>query len=80
MKFDFSKSNYSDLQNKLQSNLDILMGNVLYLTHETDKIHKIVLEIKNNLKLQKQVDDYFDENDKDGTGEPHLGSDPDSED
>ncbi len=65
MKFDFSKSNYSDLQNKLQSNLDIMMGNILYLTHESDKIHKIVLEIKNNLNLQKQVDEYFDEDTKD---------------
>ncbi len=28
------------------------------------------------VKLQKQVDEYFEENDPDGTGEAHLGTDP----
>ncbi len=61
MKFDFSKSPDTDFRNKLQSNLDILMGNVLYLTHEIDQIKKIVQTILNQDKLQKQVDEYFEE-------------------
>ncbi len=61
MKFDFSKSNESDFRNKLQSNLDVLIGNVLYLTHEVDQIKKIVQTILNSTNLQKQVDDYFED-------------------
>ncbi len=61
MKFDFSKSNESDLQNKLQMNkLDIMSGNILYLTHEMDKVKKIVTQMQNSINLQKQVDDYFE--------------------
>ncbi len=37
------------------------MKNVLYITHEVDKIKKIVNRIDNTLGLQKQVDEYFDE-------------------
>ncbi len=62
MKFDFSKSNNSDFRNKLQLNkLDLINGNVLYLTHEIDQIKKVVTELKNNQNLQKQVDDYFED-------------------
>ncbi len=62
MNFDFSKSKTSDLQNKISINkLDIMAGNILYLTHELDKLNKNVLFILNNSKLQKQVDEYFDE-------------------
>ncbi len=61
MKFDFSKSNKSDLQNKLQSyEFHILNKNILYITHEVDKIKIIVIGLKNVMALQKQVDDYFD--------------------
>ncbi len=56
MKFDFSKSSDADLQNKLQ----IISGNILYITHEVDKIHKLIVNIKTSVDLQKQVIDYFD--------------------
>ncbi len=36
-------------------------GNILYLTHEIDQIKKIVVELRNAQNLQKQVDDYFEE-------------------
>ncbi len=65
MKFDFSKSNDSDFRNKFQLQLDILMKNVLYITHVVDKISKIVIELQNSSNLQKQVDEYFDEDAKD---------------
>ncbi len=65
MKFDFSKSNNSDFRNKLQLDLRILMKNVLYITHEVDQIKKIVTDMNNSNKLQKQVDEYFDEDKED---------------
>ncbi len=51
----------ADFISKIQSNLQILMSNVLYLTHEVDQIKKIVKSLEINSNIQKQVDDYFDE-------------------
>ncbi len=65
MKFDFSKSNDSDFRNKLQSDLDILMKNVLYITYQVDKLVKTQKEVEDNFKLQKQVDDYFEDDKED---------------
>ncbi len=61
MKFDFSKSIETDFRNKLQSQLDILMKNVLYITHVVDRIAIIVNELKTDKGLQKQVDQYFED-------------------
>ncbi len=64
MKFDFSKSTDADLQNKYQlDKLDIVNKNILYITHVVDKISLMVIELKNSAKLQKQVDDYFEQDD-----------------
>ncbi len=41
--------------------LDLMNGNILYLTHELDQIKKIVMEMRNTQNLQKQVDEYFDD-------------------
>ncbi len=75
MKFDFSKS--KDLQNKSSikvDKLDILMKNVLYCTNQLDsnrnrliKIDALLTRLVNNLELQKQVDDYFEDTKPDGT-------------
>ncbi len=43
------------------SKLDILNKNVLYITHQTDKILKILKEYNTDNELQQQVDKYFDE-------------------
>ncbi len=67
MKFDFSKS--KDLQNKFQLNkLDLMMKNILYLTHQIDesnrrliKIDASLTKILNDKALQTQVDEYFEE-------------------
>jgi len=57
------KSTEADLKFKTQINrLDVMAGNILYMTNEMDHIKKIVIEIKNSLALQKQVDDYFEDN------------------
>ncbi len=56
------KSTEADLKFKTQLNkLDVMAGNILYMTNEIDHIKKVVIEIKNSLNLQKQVDDYFEE-------------------
>ncbi len=49
----------TDFSSKIQLQLDILNKNVLYVTHECDKILKIVKILETNLNLQKQVDEYF---------------------
>ncbi len=41
--------------------LDIINGNILYLTHEIDQIKKIVVSLQSSQNLQKQVDDYFED-------------------
>ncbi len=62
MKFDFSKSNESDFRNKLQMDkFEILNKNILYITHMEDKILKILTELTVDKGLQKQVDEYFEE-------------------
>ncbi len=40
--------------------LDILMSNVLYITHEVDKIKKLVNKLLVDKDLQNTVDKYFD--------------------
>ncbi len=68
MKFDFSKS--KDLQNKSQLNkLDLIMKNVLHITYQIDSLRQqitsveaVLKKVLNSSELQKQVDDYFDEN------------------
>ncbi len=42
------------------SKLDILNKNVLYITHQTDKILKLIKENTTDKELQTQVDKYFD--------------------
>ncbi len=50
------------LNSKSIENYDkIINSNLLYITHEVDQIKKICIEILNSHKLQKQVDEYFDE-------------------
>ncbi len=51
--------------------LDILMSNVLYITHEVDKIKKLVNKLLVDKNLQNTVDQYFD---KDETS-PQTDSD-----
>ncbi len=40
--------------------LDILMSNVLYITHEVDKIYKLLNKIIIDKSLQNTVDQYFE--------------------
>ncbi len=54
----------TDFFSKIQSQLDILNKNILYITHECDKIKKLVLELGHDKDLQDTVDKYFDKDDK----------------
>lgn len=48
----------TDLYSKLQSQLAIINSNILYLTRQTDLCVKWLKEFRNDLALQKQVDDF----------------------
>ncbi len=58
-KFIF-KSNASDLQ-KISQSLETIQKNVLYLTYRMDSLLKKTNEYMVDKSLQKQVDDYFEE-------------------
>ncbi len=51
----------ADFYSKFQSQLTVISGNVLYTTHQIDKILKIINKLDVDKGLQKQVDQYFDE-------------------
>ncbi len=72
MKFDFSKSIETDFRNKLQSELAIISKNVLYLTYQVDWIRKYCNQQIVDKGLQKQVDEYFDD-------ESHENTPPDED-
>ncbi len=67
----------TDFSSKIQSNLDIINGNILYLTHEIDHIKKLLISIENSTKLQKQVDDYFDRDETSPQTDPDNKNDLD---
>ncbi len=62
-KFIF-KSNASDLQ-KISQSIETLQKNVLYLTYRMDTCLKKLNELTVDKGLQKQVDEYFEEDEKD---------------
>ncbi len=62
-KFIF-KSNASDLQ-KISQSIETLQKNVLYITYRVDLTLKKVTEMVTDKGLQKQVDDYFEDDEND---------------
>ncbi len=57
-------ADFSSKLNHLEIQLEIINKNVLYITHECDKIKKIVNKLEIDENLQNTVDQYFE---KDGT-------------
>ncbi len=51
----------ADFCSEIKANLKILNANILYISHEIDKIKKILTEDEHDKDLQTQVDKYFDE-------------------
>ncbi len=75
MKNFIFKSTTADLQKIVTINkLDILMKNVLYLTHQVDFIRKTVVELSHDKDLQHTVDKYFDETSHQTDSEEQDGS------
>ncbi len=74
---------FKSIETDLQKNsaikvdkLDILMKNVLYCTHQLDKILVTVKNIDHNSNLQKQVDEFFE--DEENIPEVNDGSNKDT--
>ncbi len=61
-KFIF-KSNASDLQ-KISQSIDTIQKNILYCTYRLDWLYKHMGDFLTDKKLQKQVDEYFEESEK----------------
>ncbi len=64
MKNFIFKSSEADLQ-KMFSILDNLQKNIVYITYKIDNIIKVVKSLENNTNLQKQVDEYFEDDKND---------------
>ncbi len=64
MKNFIFKSSEADLQ-KMFSILDNLQKNIVYITYKVDNIIKVVKSLENNTNLQKQVDEYFEDDKND---------------
>ncbi len=64
MKNFIFKSSEADLQ-KMFSILDNLQKNIVYITYKVDNIIKVVKSLETNTNLQKQVDEYFEDDSKD---------------
>ncbi len=64
MKNFIFKSTDADLQ-KMFSILENLQKNIVYITYKVDAIIKTVRKLDNDLNLQKQVDTFFEEDEKD---------------
>lgn len=60
MKNFIFKSSEADLQ-KMFSILENLQKNIVYITYKVDSIIKVVKSIENTGSLQKQVDQFFDD-------------------
>ncbi len=73
-KFIF-KSNASDLQ-KISQSIETLQKNTLYLTYRMDACLKILNKMETDKGLQKQVDEYFDDENHPDTP-PNEDKEPD---
>ncbi len=51
----------ADFCSKITLELKLVNSNVLYCTHELDKIHKLLRTLTTDKDLQKQVDEYFED-------------------
>ncbi len=65
MKFDILSPSRTLNLNSSTNKLDIINKNILYLTHEVDKCVAMLRRMEVNANLQKQVDEYFEEDEKD---------------
>ncbi len=64
MKNFIFKSTDADLQKMFQS-IETIQSNVLYLTHRVDYLVKTLNKMITDKSLQKQVDEYFEDDAED---------------
>ncbi len=64
MKNFIFKSTNADLQKMFQQ-IETIQKNILYLTYQSDRTIKIVTNLQTDKGLQKQVDDYFEDDAED---------------
>ncbi len=71
-------ADFSSKLDQLVAQFDILQKNVLYSTHMNDKILKLLKKVMADSALQKQVDDYFEEDEHETSPqtEPEEQNDP----
>ncbi len=76
MKNFIFKSNESDLQ-KMFSILENLQKNLVYVTYKSDAILKLVKSLETTGNLQKQVDEFFEDDEHIPEVEPDSHKDLD---
>ncbi len=59
--------------------LTILNQNILYLTHTMDKCLRVLKEMQSDKALQKQVDDYFEDDNHSFTDKSRTSPQTDSD-
>jgi len=77
LKFDILSPSRTLNLNSSQNKLEIINKNILYLTHEVDKCVAMLRRMEIDSKLQKQVTEYFDD-DQEGEARPDLNSQEDT--
>ncbi len=58
----FLKSSDADFQ-KINQQIKVIHKNVLYLTYQVDFIRKKILSMEVDKSIQKQADDFYEEED-----------------
>ncbi len=76
MKNFIFKSTAADLQ-KIFSILENLQKNIVYITYKQDAILKLVKQLGADAGLQKQVDEFFEDSEKDIPEEKYEDKDGD---
>ncbi len=77
MKNFIFKSTGADLQKMFQlfeTRLDVISGNLLYVTHQVDFIRKKIIQLDTDKGLQKQVDEFYESEDD---VQPEIDKEPD---
>ncbi len=63
--FIFKSDNKSDLHKIIFNKLDMVLAELRHQRHEHTILLSLVNELVTNKNLQKQVDEYFEEDEKD---------------
>ncbi len=59
--FKSADADFQKLFQVLKTKLDTESKNILYITYQSDKILKIVKDLENMSKMQKKIEEFYDE-------------------